>query len=152
MKSNYTQTGTATMTIDGKSFELPVLKGSCGPEVIDIRTLFKQSGDFTFDPGFTSTASTESQITFIDGAKGQLLYRGYPIEQLAEKSTFLETAYLLMNGELPNTDEFDKYRKTITNHTMLHDQIESFFHGFRRDAPPYGDDVRHGWRHVGVLS
>ena len=136
MESKFTQSGTATITIDGESYDLPILSGSCGPDVIDVRSLHKQSGKFTFDPGFTSTASTESQITFINGGEGQLLYRGYPIEQLAEESTFLETAYLLMNGDLPNAEQFADYTKTITNHTMLHDQVESFFNGFRRDAHP----------------
>ena len=136
MDSKFTHTGNATLTIDGENFELPILKGTQGAEVIDVRTLHKQSGKFTFDPGFTSTASTESQITFINGAEGQLLYRGYPIEQLAAESTFLETAYLLMNGELPNEQQLAQYTNTITNHTMLHDQVESFFHGFRRDAHP----------------
>ena len=96
----------------------------------------KHTGHFTFDPGYTSTCSTESQITYIDGAKGQLLYRGYPIEQLAEQSTFLEVAYLLVNGELPNKSEYKDFSHTITNHTMLHDQVETFFNGYRRDAHP----------------
>ena len=98
--------------------------------------LHKNSGHFTFDPGYTSTCSTESQITFINGGEGQLLYRGYPIEQLAEQSTFLEVAYLLMNGELPNKTQFNKFNTTITTHSMLHEQVERFFHGFRRDAHP----------------
>ncbi len=136
MESKFTQSGTAQITIDGKSYDLPILKGTSGAEVIDIRTLNKQTGKFTFDPGFTSTASTESQITFINGAEGDLRYRGYPIEQLAEKSTFLETSYLLMHGELPNTSELKQFTDTITSHTMLHDQVESFFYGFRRDAHP----------------
>lgn len=136
MESKFTQSGTATLTIDGKSYELPILKGTSGADVIDVRTLHKQTGKFTFDPGFTSTASTESQITFINGNEGDLLYRGYPIEQLAEKSTFLETSYLLMHGELPTSDELKSFTDTITSHTMLHDQVESFFHGFRRDAHP----------------
>jgi len=136
MESKFTQSGTASITIDGKSYDLPILKGTNGAEVIDIRTLNKQSGKFTFDPGFTSTASTESQITFINGAEGDLRYRGYPIEQLAEKSTFLETSYLLMHGELPNSNELKTFTDTITSHTMLHDQVESFFYGFRRDAHP----------------
>ena len=136
MESKFTQSGTATITIDGKSYDLPVLTGSCGADVIDVRSLHKQTGKFTFDPGFTSTASTESQITFINGAEGELLYRGYPIEQLAENSTFLETSFLLMHGELPNSEELKTFTDTITSHTMLHDQVESFFHGFRRDAHP----------------
>ncbi|RKQ71621.1 citrate synthase [Litorimonas taeanensis] len=136
MENKITQSGTATITVDGQSFELPVMKGSMGAPGIDVRALHKMSGHFTFDPGYTSTCSTESQITFIDGGKGQLLYRGYDIESLAENSTFLEVAYLLINGELPNKAENAKFTNTITQHTMLHDQIESFFHGFRRDAHP----------------
>ena len=136
MESKFTQSGTATITIEGKSYDLPILSGTCGADVIDVRSLHKQTGKFTFDPGFTSTASTESQITFINGAEGELLYRGYPIEQLAENSTFLETSFLLMHGELPNSQELKTFTDTITSHTMLHDQVESFFHGFRRDAHP----------------
>ena len=136
MENKIKQTGTATVNIGSESYELPIYAGSMGAPGIDVRSLHKQSGHFTFDPGYTSTCSTESQITFIDGGKGQLLYRGYPIEQLAEKSTFLEVAYLLINGELPSNSQFEKFRKTITSHTMLHDQVESFFHGFRRDSHP----------------
>ncbi len=136
MENKIKEKGKAKIELDGKSFELPVYSGSMGPDVIDVRTLYKNSGHFTFDPGYTSTASTESQITFIDGGKGQLLYRGYPIEQLAEESTFLETAYLLINGELPNEQECEEFTNTITRHTMLHEQVERFFHGFRRDAHP----------------
>jgi citrate synthase len=136
MENKIKQTGNATITIDGVSHELPVYAGSMGAPGIDVRALHKQTGHFTFDPGYTSTCSTESQITYIDGAKGQLLYRGYPIEQLAEKSTFLEVAYLLMNGELPDKPQFTKFEQTITNHTLLHEQVERFFHGFRRDAHP----------------
>ncbi len=136
MENKITQSGTATVTVDGQSYELPIMKGSMGAPGIDVRALHKHTGHFTFDPGYTSTCSTESQITFIDGGKGQLLYRGYDIESLAENSTFLEVAYLLINGELPNKAQNKKFTDTITNHTMLHDQIESFFHGFRRDAHP----------------
>ena len=136
MESNITQKGNAQLVVDGKTYDLPIYGGTIGPDTIDIRSLYKQTGAFTFDPGYTSTASTESQITFIDGNKGQLLYRGYPIEQLAEKSTFLETAYLLINGELPNQVESTNFSNTITQHTMLHEQIERFFQGFRRDAHP----------------
>ena len=106
MENKIKQTGTATVNIGDDSYELPIFAGSMGAPGIDVRTLHKQSGHFTFDPGYTSTCSTESQITFIDGGKGQLLYRGYPIEQLAENSTFLEVAYLLINGELPNKTQF----------------------------------------------
>jgi len=136
MENLIKNTGTAKLTIGENSHELPIYSGSLGAPGIDVRALHKVSGHFTFDPGFTSTCSTESQITYIDGNKGQLLYRGYPIEQLAEKSDFLEVAYLLINGELPNKAQDKSFKATITNHTMLHDQIESFFHGFRRDAHP----------------
>ncbi len=106
------------------------------PDVIDIRTLYAKTGHFTFDPGYTSTGSTESAITYIDGNKGTLLYRGYPIEQLAEKSSFLEVSYLLLNGELPSKAEFAEFEEKITRHTMLHEQMVKFFEGFRRDAHP----------------
>ena len=130
------QTGTAKLSIGADNYDLPIYEGALGAPAIDVRSLHKQSGHFTFDPGFTSTCSTESQITYIDGQKGQLLYRGYPIEQLAEKSDFLEVSYLLITGELPNKDQNKNFKKTITNHTMLHDQVERFFHGYRRDAHP----------------
>ena len=136
MENKIKQSGTAQITLDGKSYDLPIFKGSLGAPGIDVRALHKHTGHFTFDPGYTSTCSTESQITFIDGAKGQLLYRGYPIEQLAEKSTFLEVAYLLIHGELPSQSENAYFTDIITRHTMVHDQVESFFHGFRRDAHP----------------
>jgi len=136
MENKITKTGTATLTLDGETIDLPIMKGSMGAPGIDVRALHKLSGHFTFDPGYTSTCSTESQITFIDGQKGQLLHRGYPIEQLAENSTFLEVAYLMINGELPNKSESAAFTQTITNHTMLHDQIERFFQGYRRDAHP----------------
>lgn len=136
MENKIKQTNTATLTIDGKTYDLPIYSGSTGPSAIDVRALYKETGHFTFDTGFTSTCSTESQITFIDGGKGQLLYRGYPIEQLAEKSTFLETSYLLMHGELPNAEQSKEFTNIITNHTMIHEQIERFFNGFRRDAHP----------------
>lgn len=116
--------------------ELPVLSGSIGPDVIDVQTLHKQTGMFTYDPGFTSTASCRSTITYIDGDAGVLLYRGYPIEQLAEKCTFLEVCYLILNGELPNKTEMENFENTIRMHTMVHDQITNFFKGFRRDAHP----------------
>jgi citrate synthase len=136
MDNKIKNTGTATISIDNKTFELPVMRGSLGAPGIDVRALHKYTGHFTFDPGFTSTCSTESQITFIDGQKGKLLHRGYPIEQLAENSTFLEVAYLMINGELPNINQNEKFTRTITEHTMLHDQVEQFFHGFRRDSHP----------------
>ena len=127
---------TAKISVEGKTVELPVLRGTDGPAVVDIRKLYAESDVFTYDPGFTSTASCESKITFIDGDKGILLHRGYPIDQLAEKSTFLEVCYLLLNGDLPNAKEFEAFDNTITNHTMVHDQFDRFFNGFRRDAHP----------------
>lgn len=120
----------------GEAFELPVLKGTLGNDVVDIRTLNKATGMFTFDPGFVSTASCESKITFIDGDKGQLYYRGYPIEQLAENSDYLEVCYLLIYGELPTAAEKERFVKTVTKHTMVHEQLTWFFRGFRRDAHP----------------
>ncbi len=120
----------------GKTIELPMLDGSVGPSVIDIRKLYAETGHFTYDPGFTSTASTESKITYIDGDEGALLYRGYDIADLAEKSTFLESCYLLLNGELPNPAQKKSFESSITNHTMLHEQIHFLFRGFRRDAHP----------------
>jgi citrate synthase len=128
-----------TVKLTGEGFddvEFPVLSGSEGPDVIDIRTLYAKTDMFTYDPGFTSTGSCESKITFIDGDKGILLYRGYPIEQLAEKSDYMEVCYLLMNGELPNKKQKKKFNDSITYHTMLHEQLNHFFNGFRRDAHP----------------
>jgi citrate synthase len=127
---------TAKVSFDGKSVELPILKGTDGPAVVDIRKLYAEADVFTYDPGFTSTASCESKITFIDGDKGVLLHRGYPIDQLAEKSNFLEVCYLLLNGELPNAKESETFVHNITYHTMLHEQFDRFFQGFRRDAHP----------------
>jgi citrate synthase len=126
----------AQLSLNGKTVDLPVLAGVHGPDVIDIRKLYAETGAFTYDPGFTSTASCESQITFIDGDKGVLLYRGYPIEQLAEKSTFIEVCYLLLHGELPNGGELKQFTHDITYHTMVHEQLTRFFQGFRRDAHP----------------
>jgi citrate synthase len=126
----------ATLTIGDKSYDLPIMKGTVGPDVIDVRKLYGDSDRFTFDPGFTSTASCESKITFIDGDAGILLHRGYPIDQLAEKSSFLEVCHLLLYGELPNAAKFEEFENTITRHTMLHSQFDSFFQGFRRDAHP----------------
>jgi citrate synthase len=136
MKNKVEAKGKAQLIIDGKTYDLPVLKGSVGPDVIDIRTLYRDAGVFTFDPGFTSTASCESQITYIDGDEGTLLYRGYPIDQLADNSSFLEVAYLLLHGELPSASELETFEYTITRHTMLHDQFDQFFRGYRRDAHP----------------
>ena len=126
----------STISIGGKDFNYPVLKGSTGPDVIDIRKLYGQTGAFTYDPGFTSTASCESGLTYIDGDKGVLLHRGFPIDQLAERSSFLEVAYLLIHGELPTPEELNTFTGTITRHTMVHEQLASFFSGFRRDAHP----------------
>jgi len=118
------------------SLDLPVYHGSIGPDVIDIRKLYGSTGKFTYDPGFMSTASCNSSITYIDGDKGELLYRGYPIEQLAVNCDFLETCYLLLNGELPNAAQKNKFVGTVTKHTMVHEQMQFFFRGFRRDAHP----------------
>jgi len=127
----------AQLIIDGMDdpIELPVYEGSTGPDVVDVRSLVSK-GIFTYDPGFVSTASCDSDITFIDGDKGILLYRGYPIEQLAEKSNFLETCYLLLNGELPNPAEQSEFDRSIRYHTMVHEQIHQFFRGFPRNAHP----------------
>src|SRR5206468_330212 len=127
---------TATISAPGGKFDFPVLDGSVGPEVVDIRKLYGDTGMFTYDPGFTSTASCESAITYIDGEKGILLHRGYPIDQLAENSTFMEVAYLLLHGELPKKPELDNFSYTISRHTMLHEQLMTFYRGFRRDAHP----------------
>jgi citrate synthase len=118
------------------SLEFPIYKGSIGPDVIDIRKLYGASGKFTYDPGFMSTAACNSSITYIDGDKGELLYRGYPIEQLAVNCDFLETCYLLLNGELPNATQKKDFVDTVTRHTMVHEQMQFFFRGFRRDAHP----------------
>ena len=126
----------AKLELGGNSFDYSVLEGSTGPDVIDIRKLYAQTGAFTFDPGFTSTASCESALTYIDGDEGVLLHRGYPIGQLAEDSSFMEVSYLLLNGELPGKDELDDFTYTITRHTMLHEQLMTFYRGFRRDAHP----------------
>ena len=127
---------TATLSFDGKNFELPMLSPTVGPDVIDIRKLYAEADVFTYDPGFTSTASCESTITFIDGDKGELLYRGYPIEQLAENSHFLEVCYLLLNGSLPTAEQMENFEGRITRHTMVHEQMHYFFRGFRRDSHP----------------
>ncbi|MES2029142.1 MAG: citrate synthase [Pseudomonadota bacterium] len=131
-----TNTKSATLTVDGKSFDLPIHSGTVGPDVIDIGKLYAQSGMFTYDPGFTSTGSCQSKITYIDGDAGILEYRGYPIEQLAEKGDFLETCYLLLYGELPTKKQKTEFDALVTNHTMVHDQMSRFFQGFRRDAHP----------------
>ena len=136
MKSEMKKSGTVTLTQNGETFEFPSYSATHGPDVFDIRSLYKNTGSFTFDPGFTSTASCESKITFIDGDQGLLLYRGYPIDQLADNSDFLEVAYLLLNGELPDHDQRDWFDNSITMHTMVHEQLKAFYNGFRRDAHP----------------
>lgn len=136
MESKAKPNGIATLEVHGKSVELPVYSGEVGPDVIDIRKLYGATGMFTYDPGFTSTASCESQITYIDGDAGILLHRGYPIDQLADNSSFMEVCYLLLKGELPSKENFEDFSNTITRHTMLHAQFDRFFEGFRRDAHP----------------
>jgi citrate synthase len=126
----------ATLTIDGESWDFPIYSGSMGPDVIDITSLYKVTDHFTLDPGFTSTASCDSEITFIDGDKGVLAHRGYPIEQLANEGDFLETCYLLLYGDLPTPAQKTKFDNQITQHTMLHDQMGKLYAGFRRDAHP----------------
>ncbi len=123
-------------TPNGKSSELPVLSGTHGPDVLDVRGLYKDTGHFTYDPGYATTASCKSAITFIDGDEGVLLYRGYPIEQLAEHSTYLEVCYLLMYGELPNPQQSEEFNSIISHHTMVHENIRDFINGFRYDAHP----------------
>ena len=126
----------AKLTIGDETYEFPLLDGSVGPSVIDIRSLYAKTGLFTYDPGFTSTAACDSTITYIDGDKGELLYRGYPIEQLADQSHYLEVCYLLLYGELPTPKELDMFENRVTRHTMVHEQVHMFFRGFRRDAHP----------------
>ncbi|MGL4311037.1 MAG: citrate synthase, partial [Paracoccaceae bacterium] len=129
-------TRSAQLTLDGQTIDLPVLSPTVGPDVIDIRKLYAQAKVFTYDPGFTSTASCDSTITYIDGDVGELLYRGYPIEQLAEQSHFLEVCYLLLYGELPTPAQMIDFESRVTRHTMVHEQMHYFFRGFRRDAHP----------------
>ena len=136
MKNKNPQTFTLKNNVNGESWDLPVITGTVGPKVIDVRSLYADTDCFTYDPGFTSTGSCESKITYIDGDNGILLYRGYPIDQLANHSDYLETCYLLLYGELPNNKEKTKFVSDITHHTMLHEQFNTFFHGFRRDAHP----------------
>ncbi len=126
----------ANLDLAGKNYEFDVHHGTNGPSVVNISSLYGQTGQFTYDPGFTSTASCESKITFIDGEKGILLHRGYPIEQLTEQSSFIETCYLLLSGELPTKNELSEFETAITHHTMVHEQLFRFFQGFRRDAHP----------------
>ena len=130
------ETFTLTENSTGRTFELPVIKGTTGPDVIDVRKLYAETGCFTYDPGFTSTGSCASRITYIDGDAGILLYRGYPIEELAEQSDYMEVCYLLLYGNLPSVEEKEKFRRDITYHTMINEQINYFFRGFRRDSHP----------------
>src|SRR5918911_4556100 len=127
---------TATLTVGNKTYDFPILSGTVGPDVIDIAKLYAQAGMFTYDPGFTSTGSCQSKITYIDGDAGVLEYRGYPIEQLAENGDFLETCYLLLYGELPTAAQKADFDDRVTHHTMVHEQMSRFFQGFRRDAHP----------------
>jgi citrate synthase len=136
MDAKTASTKTAKVTVGEESHAFPIKAGTIGPEVIDIAKLYGTTGMFTYDPGFTSTASCESKITYIDGDEGILLYRGYPIEQLAEQGDFLETCYLLLFGELPTATQKADFVKRVTNHTMVHEQMSRFFQGFRRDAHP----------------
>jgi len=126
----------ASLTLDGKTYELPVMSPTVGPSVIDIRKLYSQANVFTYDPGFTSTAACDSTITYIDGDAGELLHRGYPIDQLASKSHYLEVCFLLLYGHLPEATELESFETLVTNHTMLHEQMVNLFRGFRRDAHP----------------
>ena len=128
--------GTATLAVHDQTIEFPVYSGTVGPDVVDISTLFSKAGVFTYDPGFTSSASCKSDITFIDGDKGVLLYRGYPIDELAEHGSFLETCHLLLYGQLPNKEQYAQFVNRVTHHTMIHEQMNRFFSGFRRDAHP----------------
>ncbi|HEX7854078.1 MAG TPA: citrate synthase [Sphingobium sp.] len=125
-----------TLNVEDKTLDYGVMSGTIGPQVIDIRKLYGQTGKFTYDPGFTSTASCHSALTYIDGDEGILLHRGYPIDQLAEQSSFMEVCYLLLNGELPSASELSDFTHTITRHTMVHEQLTTFYRGFRRDAHP----------------
>ena len=134
--TNSTIKATLSFSDGSASIEMPIYKGTVGPDVIDIRKLYASTGMFTYDPGFMSTAACNSAITYIDGDKGELLYRGYPIEQLAEKGDFLESCYLLLNGELPNEAQKKEFDFTVSRHTMVHEQMQFFFRGFRRDAHP----------------
>src|SRR5687768_15399001 len=128
--------GKANIAVGDKSLEAPTYGGTIGPDVVDIRQLYGKTGMFTYDPGFLSTASCESKITYIDGDVGVLMYRGYPIEQLAVNCDFLEVAYLILYGELPNQTQKDEFVATVTHHTMVHEQLSRFYAGFRRDAHP----------------
>jgi citrate synthase len=135
-KTGVNQTMTLTDNTTGSAWDFPIMSGTIGPSVVDVRKLYDATGYFTFDPGYTSTGSTQSKITYIDGDKGELLYRGIPIEELAEQSDFMEVCYLLLNGDLPSAAEKTKFERDITLHTMVHEQLSTFFRGFRRDAHP----------------
>lgn len=137
-KKAKTEKPTMTLTDDqtGESWTLPVLEGTVGPKVVDVRKLYSQTGYFTFDPSYTSTASCKSRLTYIDGEEGVLMHRGYDIRELTEKSSFLEVAYLLLYGDLPNAKTKAEFEDSITYHTMVHEQVHYFFRGFRRDAHP----------------
>lgn len=136
MSHSADSTATLSFSDGSPSLDMPIYKGTIGPDVIDIRKLYGATGKFTYDPGFMSTAACNSAITYIDGDKGELQYRGYPIEQLAVNCDFLETCYLLLNGELPTAEQRDTFSSTVTQHTMVHEQMQFFFRGFRRDAHP----------------
>ena len=154
MDGNNMVTGTMTLTDNatGKSVELPVIGGTIGPRVIDIRKLYAQTGHFTYDPGFMATAACRSSITYIDGDEGVLLYRGYPIEELAAKSDFLEVAYLLLNGELPTAKEKQQFVYDITHHTMVHEQLTHLLPRVPPGCTPDGRPLRGGRRPIGLLS
>src|SRR5246127_5624579 len=128
--------GAATLNLKAQAYEIPVLKGTVGPDVLDVRKLYGQADVFTYDPGFTTTASCDSAITYIDGDKGVLLHRGYPIEQLAERSSFMEVAYLLLIGELPTAKQLEEFTCNIRYHTMLNETLLRFFNGFHHNAHP----------------
>ncbi len=136
----------ATLDISGKQVTMPMRSGTIGPDVIDIGKVYANTGSFTYDPGFTSTANCSSKITYIDGDKGVLLYRGYPIEQLAEHSSHLEVCYLLLNGELPNQKQFEEFRGIVSRHTMVHEQMTRFLPGLPPRRASDGRDVRLGRR------
>ncbi len=131
-----TRINTGNLTLGNRNWSFPLYDGTIGPQVLDVSKLYSETGIFTYDPGFTSTGSCESKITFIDGDEGVLLYRGYPIEELAEHGDFLETCYLLLNGELPSAAQKAEFDRSVVQHTMIHEQMARFFQGFRRDAHP----------------
>jgi citrate synthase len=136
MNVHDTATKVSKLSVNGNEVQLPVRSAAIGPDVIDVSRLYRDTGCFTYDPGFTSTANCSSKITYIDGEEGVLLYRGYAIDELAEQSNFVETCYLLLHGELPTREQYDVFENTITNHTMVHEQMTRFFTGYRRDAHP----------------